>query len=62
MVSMHNASPMVEQVAAYRALAKRAQLLAGTLVDGPDRDELLRYAEEFEAQATSLEKEGTASA
>jgi hypothetical protein len=40
-----------------RDLAKRARRLAGTFVDGPDQAELLGYAEELEAQASSLEKQ-----
>ena len=59
---MNNASRIAEQAAACRTLAERALRLAGTLVDGPDRDELLRYAKELEAQASSLEKQATGSA
>jgi hypothetical protein len=44
-----------EQAASARDLAKRAKRLAFTFVDGPDRDLLLRYAEELDAQAADLE-------
>lgn len=48
-------APHVEQTAASRDLAKRARRLAGTFVDGPDRDRLLVYANELETQAAELE-------
>jgi len=54
---MNNASRMSEQAAACRASAERARRLAETLVDSPDRNELLGYAKELEAQASSLEKQ-----
>jgi hypothetical protein len=55
---MNNASRISEQAAACRALAERARRLAGTFVDGPDRNDFLDYAKELEAQASSLEKQG----
>jgi hypothetical protein len=54
---MDNASQVLKQAADCRALAKRARRLAGTFTDGPDRDELLGYANELEAQASSLERQ-----
>lgn len=45
----------VEQAMASRDLAKRARRLAGTFMDGPDKDRLLQYASELEAQAAELE-------
>jgi hypothetical protein len=48
-------APQVEQAANARELAKRARRLAGTLMDGPDKDGLLDYANELEAQAAALE-------
>jgi hypothetical protein len=54
---MDNKSQVLEQAAACRALAKRARHLAGTLVDGPDRKELIGYANELESQASSLERQ-----
>jgi hypothetical protein len=49
-------SQQYEGPTAYRALAKRARRLAATQIDGPVRDELLRYAEELEKQADELEQ------
>ena len=54
---MEKAIELRKQAVECRGLAKRARRLAGTFVDGPDRAELLGYAQELEAQATSLEKQ-----
>jgi cob(I)alamin adenosyltransferase len=48
-------APQAEQAAACRALARRARRLAGTLVVDRDRDDLIGYANELEAQAEELE-------
>ena len=58
---MAKAVELLKQAAECRGLAERARRLAGTFLDGPDKDELLGYAEELEAQATSLEKQATIS-
>lgn len=52
---MAKASQLMEQAAAYRELAKRARRLAGSFVDGPDRDRLLEYAKELDEKAAGLE-------
>ena len=43
------------QATAWRELSEKAKRLAGTLLDGPDRDLLLDYAAELEQKATGLE-------
>ena len=48
---MTKASHLMEQAAACRELGKRARRLAGTFVDGPDRDRLLQYAKELDEKA-----------
>ena len=53
---MKKASWISEQAADCQALAERARRLAETLLDGPDKDELLRYAKELETQAAGLKK------
>ena len=58
---MATAIELLKQAAQCRDLAKRARRLAGTLVDSPDMDELLGYAQELEAQAGSLEKQASSS-
>jgi hypothetical protein len=58
---MAKAIELLKQAAQCRDLAKRARRLAGTLVDGPDMDELLGYTQELEAQASSLEKQASSS-
>jgi hypothetical protein len=35
--------------------------LAGTFIDGPDRERLLTYADELELQAANLEKQAAVS-
>ena len=57
-LGMKKASPVSQQAADCRALAERARRLAGTLLDGPDKDELLRYAKELETRASGLEDKG----
>ena len=54
---MANASQLLKQAAACRDLAKQARRLAFTFIDGPDRERLLRYAEELDGQADALEKQ-----
>ena len=58
---MAKAIELLKRAAQCRDLAKRARRLAGTLVDGPDMDELLGYTQELEAQASSLEKQASSS-
>lgn len=55
---MNKASRISQQAADCRALAERARRLAGTLLDGPDKDELLRYAKELETRACGLGDKG----
>ena len=43
------------QAAAWRELAKRARRLAGGLLDGPDRDRLLKYSAQLEEKAAGVE-------
>jgi hypothetical protein len=43
------------QAVAWRELAQRARRLAGGLLDGPDRDRLLKYSAELEQKAAELE-------
>jgi hypothetical protein len=57
---MVNAFDLLKQAAGCRDLAKLARRLAGTLLDGPDRDRLLRYGEEVEEHAAGLEKQAAA--
>ena len=54
---MAKASQLPEQAAACRDLARRAKRLAGTFLDGQDRERLLQYAEELEQRAGQLEQE-----
>jgi hypothetical protein len=54
---MANASQVAEQAAAWRNTAKRAKRLAGTFIEGADRDRLLWYAAELDAKAAQLEAE-----
>jgi hypothetical protein len=46
------------QATAWRELAKRAKRLAGTLLDDPARDRLLKYSAELEQKAAGLEDGG----
>jgi hypothetical protein len=54
---MAKASQLMEQATASREMAERAKRLAGSLIDGPDRTRLLRYAEELDEQTAALEKQ-----
>jgi hypothetical protein len=56
-VSVMAKASQLEQLAACRDLARRARRLAGAFLDDPDRDRLLRYAEEMETRAAELEQE-----
>jgi hypothetical protein len=53
---MAQASQLPEQAATCRDLARRARRLAGTLLDGPDRDRLLQYVDEMEQRTGELER------
>ena len=57
---MSKASQLIGQAASCRDLARRAKRLAGTFVDGIERERLLGYAEELEQQAADLEKQAAA--
>jgi hypothetical protein len=57
---MINAPKLLEQAASCREVAKRARRLGGILVEGPDRDCLLRYAEELEGRACGRETQAAA--
>lgn len=52
---MAKASQVAEQAAAWRNTAKRARRLAGSFLEGADRDRLLQYAEELDERAARLE-------
>jgi hypothetical protein len=52
---MAKESQLAEKTAACRDLAKRARRLAGTFLDGPDKDRLIQYAEDLDEQAAGLE-------
>jgi hypothetical protein len=54
---MADKSHVEVQAAAWRELAERARRLAGSLLDGPDRDRLLNYSAELEQKAAGLEGE-----
>jgi hypothetical protein len=58
---MKKASRISQQAAECQALAERARRLAGTLLDGPDKDELLRYAKELDTRAGGLGEKGAPS-
>jgi hypothetical protein len=50
------------QAAAWRELAKRARRVAEGLLEGPDRDRLLKYSAELEQKAVGLEDGGVSQA
>ena len=56
---MAKASQLIEQATASRDMAKRARRLAESLIEGPDRTCLLRYAEELDEETAALENQAT---
>ena len=49
-------SSLADQAIATRELARRTRRLAGTVTVANDVDQLLRYAEELEAEAVDLDR------
>jgi hypothetical protein len=54
---MADKSHLKIEAAAWKELAERARRLAGSLLDGPDREQLLKYSAELEQKAAGLKGE-----